>query len=109
MITKGKWYFNKAAAEKGTARVCGEFGMIAECGPKHQATKEHFDNAKLIAATPELLEACEEFDKSFFKEGQINIGKINKARIKAQIAIKKAKKLRRKIQGADAIANAEKE
>lgn len=43
-----------------------------------------------------LLEACKEFDKSFFREGQINIGKINNARIKAQIAIKKAVKKIRK-------------
>ena len=61
-------------------------------------------NARLITAVPDLLEACEEFDKSFFKEGQVNIGKINKARIKAQVAIKKALNLRRKIRGLAAIA-----
>lgn len=36
---------------------------------------------------PDLLDACKEFDKSFFKEGQIDMRKIGKARIKAQVAI----------------------
>ncbi len=44
----------------------------------------------------DLLDACVEFDHSFFREGQVNIGKINNARIKAQIAIKKATKKLRK-------------
>jgi len=46
-------------------------------------------NARLIATAPKLYDACRDFDQSFSKEGQIDISKINKARIKAQAALAK--------------------
>ena len=48
------------------------------------------DRAEAVNA--DLLAICREFDCSFFKEGQINIQKINKTRMKAQAAIAKAEK-----------------
>jgi len=72
--TKGKWYVNGAARDKGTARVCGKDGTIAECGPNNKATSTHFANARLIAAAPELLRACKNAEyafASYLEEGRL--------------------------------------
>lgn len=54
--TKGPWYINKAAAAKGIARVTSDYGTIAECAGWKDS---HFANARLIAAAPDLLKACQ--------------------------------------------------
>jgi hypothetical protein len=58
--TPGPWFVNQAAANKGFARVTANNGMIAECGPHREANEQHFANAHLIAAAPDLLETCKD-------------------------------------------------
>jgi hypothetical protein len=78
MHTKGKWYVNKAAAQENTARVTCDTGMIAECSVKKRANGEAFANAKLIAAAPDLLEACEALLKTITRQGIWPLGPDNK-------------------------------
>lgn len=54
MFTKGKW-----KADGAFIRDENGFG-IGMCGAKTRSEEERSDNVKLIAAAPELLEACEE-------------------------------------------------
>ncbi len=61
--TKGKWTVGKEEAETGdTSIVCGEltWGIATVYGTGNEQARA---NARLIAAAPALLEACERVSK----------------------------------------------
>ncbi len=90
--TKGKWEVSTISVSDWKSVAIGNNELIIAhlVIRDNEITKEDEANAKLIAAAPELLEACEMVDKFFEKTDILNINENRKVWEVIQQAIKKA-------------------
>ena len=93
MYTKGEW---RIVPDTSTAINCGKKHIAyvnyfrSESKEKDITIEEHQDNAKLIAASPLLLEACKDMLHSMAHEGTPHRGRVAESVVNMQDAIKKA-------------------
>jgi len=101
MITQGNWYVSKCkygSMDDGNIDIREGEDSIILCGTFIHGDKvEKQDNARVMAAAPKLLAACEDMQKLFFMCGSDVhaaggvVRAINEANEQAKAAIKAAK------------------
>lgn len=70
--TPGPWFYHREGFSTVYIEARLRQGVIQEvaaCGPTEAGQEQQLSNAKLIAASPELLEACQRARNQFYAAG----------------------------------------